>query len=68
LLIVMFVMIFRILVVFVVFAGLIMIFVRRLVVLEFDVLAEGRDVQSVLVGCVGFSFRDSLRGAYDFFD
>jgi len=56
--------------VFVVFAGLVVIFVRRLmlVMLEFDVIAEGGDVQGVFVGCVGFGFRDGLRSAHDFLD
>lgn len=45
-----------------------MIFVRWFMVFELDVLAEGRDVQSVFVSCVSFGFRDGLRSTYDFFD
>lgn len=39
------------------------IFARGLVRLELDVIAKGRDVQSVFVGCVSFGFRDGLRRA-----
>jgi hypothetical protein len=46
------------------FAVLIVLFVRRLVVFEFDVVTERGDVQRVFMRGIGFSFRDGLPTAY----
>lgn len=61
-----FLVVFVVFVVFVIFAIPFELLVRRLVVVEIDMVAKGGDVQSVLVGRIGFRLGDGLRGAYDF--
>ena len=49
---------------FAVFPMLVVLFVRRLVVFEIDVVAESGDMQRVFVRGIGFRFRDGLRRAH----
>ena len=42
------------------------VFVRRVVMFEPDVIAKGGDVQRIFMRSVCSSFGDGLRGAYDF--
>jgi hypothetical protein len=44
----------------------VVLFVRRLVMFQFDVVAQSRNVQRIFMGGVGFRFGNSLRGADDF--
>jgi hypothetical protein len=50
------------------FTVLVVLFVRRLVVFESDVIAECGDVQRIFMRGIGFGFRDGLRGVYGFLE